>query len=63
MSDCQHEIIKVNIRVMGWEQYSWTAAEGLAWIDAPMKTEAVPKSGTCMDCGKRVFGDIEQRTR
>ncbi len=62
-NNCQHESITVNIRVMGWEQYSWSESEGLVWIDANGKSEAVPKSGVCADCGKRVFKDFERRNK
>lgn len=60
-SECSHEAVTVNIRVMGWENYSWTEADGLVWNDANGKSEVVPKSGVCMDCGKRVFRDFDRR--
>ena len=60
MSDCPHEDITVNIRVMGWEMYSWSPQEGLVWADAAGKSEIVPKSGICSQCGKRVFRDFER---
>jgi hypothetical protein len=59
--ECSHKAIIVNIRVMGWEQYSWTEADGLCFEDAAAKSEIVPKSGVCMDCRKRVFGNFERK--
>ena len=58
---CQHEHVFVNIRVMGWESYTWSAQEGLAWDHADGKSEMVPKSGKCADCGVRVFRDFDRK--
>lgn len=58
--NCRHEYVQVNIRVMGWEQYTWTPKDGLEWADAAGKSEVVPKSGKCIECGSRVYRNFER---
>ena len=55
-NDCKHELIAVNRRVFGWEQWNFTSGANLPfeWADDIGLSRSQPKTGKCWDCGRRV---------